>query len=83
MNILIFSQRFWPENFRINLITEKLNKNNKLYVLTEKPNYPNKNIPQKYKNFFFHSEKRKKINILRVPTIKRGKSSLGLFFLII
>ena len=40
MNILIFSQRFWPENFRINKIAEKLSIKNNVFVATEKPNYP-------------------------------------------
>ena len=48
MNILLFSQRFWPENFRINKIAEKLSVKNKIFVVTEKPNYPNKKISKKY-----------------------------------
>ena len=36
MNILIVSQRFWPENFRINIIINKLKQINNIYVLTEK-----------------------------------------------
>ena len=53
MNILLVSQRFWPENFRINIVINQLKKRNNIYVLTEKPNYPNKNIPKKYKKNSF------------------------------
>ena len=41
MNILIISQYFWPENFRINEISQELSKlGNKVSVLTGMPNYP-------------------------------------------
>ena len=33
MNILILSQRFWPENFRINIIAEKLKKKKTRFIL--------------------------------------------------
>tara|TARA_B100000886_G_scaffold78999_4_gene51206 strand:- start:1746 stop:2930 length:1185 start_codon:yes stop_codon:yes gene_type:complete len=80
MNILILSQRFWPENFRINLVVEKLKKNNKIFVLTEKPNYPNNNIPKKFKSQFFYKEKNKNIEIIRIPTVRRGASNFTLIF---
>ena len=57
MNILIFSQRFWPENFRINSIAEKLSVKNKIFVVTEKPNYPNMKINKKYLKTKFFFEK--------------------------
>ena len=79
MNILIVSQRFWPENFRINIIINKLKQNNNIYVLTEKPNYPNKKIPKKYKKKFFYYENKNKLKILRVPTIFRGSNNFQLF----
>ena len=41
MKILIVSQYFWPENFRINEISEYLStKNVEVDVLTGEPNYP-------------------------------------------
>ncbi len=78
MNILIVSQRFWPENFRINIIINKLKQRNNIYVLTEKPNYPNKIIPKKYKKKFFYNENKNKLKILRVPTISRGNNNFQL-----
>lgn len=74
MNILLFSQRFWPENFRINHIAEKLSNKNKIFVVTEKPNYPNGKINKKYLRSRFFFEKWNKIKIYRSPTIERGKS---------
>ena len=45
MNILIISQYFWPENFRINEIVNSLiNKKHTVEILTGYPNYPNGKI---------------------------------------
>ncbi len=78
MNILLVTQRFWPENFRINIVINQLKQRNKIHVLTEKPNYPNKAIPKKYKKKFFYSENKNKLKILRVPTISRGNNNFQL-----
>ena len=75
MNILLFTQRFWPENFRINDIAEKISKKNKIFVVTEKPNYPLGKIFKRYTHLKFSFEKWKKIKIYRSPTIERGKNS--------
>ena len=41
MKILIVSQYFWPENFRINDLSSELSKRgHKVTILTGKPNYP-------------------------------------------
>ena len=41
MNVLIISQYFWPENFKINaLCTELVNRGHEVTVITGKPNYP-------------------------------------------
>lgn len=75
MNILLFSQRFWPENFRINNIAEKLSNRNNIFVVTEKPNYPSGKIKKKYNKSKFLYEKYKNIKIYRSPTIERGKNN--------
>ena len=76
MKILILSQYFWPENFKINNISEHLSKNHYVEVLTSIPNYPYgnvfKNFRKKPNNFNFY----KKIKIYRVPQITRGKGSV-------
>ena len=51
MRILIVSQYFWPEQFRINDIAEDLvNKGHKVDVLTGVPNYPQGKIFEDYKS---------------------------------
>ncbi len=51
MKILIVSQRYWPENFRITDIAEELAKrDNDVTVLTGLPNYPKGYIFVEYKN---------------------------------
>ena len=78
MKILIFTQHFWPENFRINYMAEFLSKNKiikKLSVFTGKPNYPEGKIYRGYKKFFFEETKNHKIKIYRSQVIPRGNSS--------
>ena len=74
MKILIVSQYFWPENFRINDLTLNLKKQGyDVKVLTGEPNYPDGNIYKEYlKNKKFY-DRFKNIKIYRVPIIKRGK----------
>ena len=79
MRLLIVSQYFWPENFRINdLAVEFSRRGHEVVVLTGLPNYPNgflfeeyRNEPGRYK--FFQS-----VEIIRVPLITRGQGSLRL-----
>ena len=60
LKILILSQYFWPENFRINDLTKFLiKKKHEVEILTGLPNYPNgkiydnfKSNKGKYSNFF-------------------------------
>ena len=82
MRILIVSQYFWPENFRINEISEFLKKENiEVDVLTGTPNYPEGKI---FKDFKDNPDKYNNYNgtrIFRVPIIPRGSGSLfSLFF---
>ncbi len=78
MKIIVFSQHFWPEKFRINYLVEELSKNNKikrLSVFTAKPNYPEGKILKGYNKFFFKKQIKKKILIFRSQIIPRGNSS--------
>ena len=82
MKILIISQYFWPEHFRINEIAEHLiQKGFKVDVLTGYPNYPEGKLYEIYKkNPNFYS-KLNDINIFRVPIFLRSDSSkVNLFF---
>ena len=49
LNILIISQYFWPENFRINQLSIELRKRgHKVTVLTGIPNYPDGKVYSSY-----------------------------------
>ena len=75
MNILIVSQYFWPENFRINDLALALDEaGHKITVLTGLPNYPEGEIYKGYK-WKVTREIYKNINIIRVPIIPRGNAS--------
>lgn len=76
MRILIVSQYFWPETFRINdLAKELVERGHDVSVLTGKPNYPQGKI---YKGYGFFSHNRDEYfgaKIYRVPLIPRGKGT--------
>ncbi len=82
MRILVVSQYFWPENFRINEVVKFLKeKNYEVDVLTGYPNYPEGRLlkeykidPIKYSNF--HGAK-----IYRVPIYLRRSSTEYQLFL--
>lgn len=81
LKILIVSQYFYPEFFRINEVAKSLaDRGNKIYVLTGIPNYPSGKIFKGYKNFF-KVELWNGVVIYRIPIIPR-RSGSG-FFLIL
>jgi glycosyltransferase involved in cell wall biosynthesis len=77
--LLIVSQYFWPENFRINdLASELVSRGHEVTVLTGLPNYPSGQI---YEEYLIDSEKfsnYKNVRILRVPLLPRGNGALRL-----
>ena len=76
MNLLIISQYFWPENFRINDLVIGLNKKGiKVTILTAFPNYPNKEV---YKSLKL-DKRYNGMKVIRVPIISRGNNKLSLF----
>lgn len=76
LNILIVSQYFWPENFRINDLTRSLaERGHAVEVLTGKPNYPEGKIFSGYSSFGSNSEHWHGIKIYRVPIVARGSKS--------
>ena len=75
MKILIISQFFWPENFRINDLAEELSqRGHKITVLTGLPNYPSGKWFKGYSLKSIGSEERNRIKIVRVPVIPRFSS---------
>lgn len=78
-HILVVSQYFYPEQFRINDICQEWVKRGfKVTVITGIPNYHE----GKYYEGYGISKKRKEtwngIDIIRIPLIPRGKSKIGL-----
>lgn len=79
MKILVVSQYYYPEQFRINDICEDLVKRgHEVTVLTGLPNYPSGAIPKEYR----YGRKRRQIingvNVIRTFEIGRGKSKIQL-----
>lgn len=76
MKILVISQYFWPENFRVNDLCIELSKRgNSVSVLTGLPNYPSGNFVKGYNFFNKRTELWNEINIYRTRVIPRGKGS--------
>ncbi|WP_062199852.1 glycosyltransferase family 4 protein [Massilibacterium senegalense] len=78
-HILVISQYFYPEQFRINDICEEwVKRGYKVTVLTGIPNYPQGKF---YKGHSFLKKRKeiyKGIEIIRIPIIPRGNSSIML-----
>ena len=82
MRILIISQYFYPENFRINDLCLGLKeKGHDITVVTGKPNYPKGNFFSSYSFFNKPVEKYKGIKVYRSPIIPRGNASGLMLFL--
>ncbi len=76
MNILLVSQYFWPESFRINdLSTSLVERGHDVTVLTGKPNYPQGKIYNGYSFWGYKKEDYNGVKVIRVPLIPRGSSS--------
>lgn len=78
-HILVISQYFYPETFRINdMCQEWVKRGYKVTVITGIPNYP----MGKFFDGYGYTKKRKEIwngiNIVRIPLIPRGKTSIGM-----
>lgn len=82
MRILIISQYFKPESFRINEVVESLvSLGYKITVITGKPNYPYGKIQKGYKPFKITIDQKDYLEIIRLPIIPRGQNSkIQLFF---
>ena len=73
MRILIVTQYFWPENFRINdLCGELAQRGHNVTVLTGKPNYPGGVVFDEYKQNPSSFNQYQGCEVVRVPVIARG-----------
>jgi glycosyltransferase involved in cell wall biosynthesis len=76
MRVLIFSQHFWPETFRINEVAQSLRKAGcEVTILTGQPNYPDGQIFPGYRALSTRRETFAGLALVRVPLLPRGKSS--------
>lgn len=79
MRVLVVSQYFWPENFRINELVELLQtKGVTVEVLTGKPNYPKGIVYEEYRGWGCVREIWQGVAVYRVPLIPRGNSLVQL-----
>lgn len=77
MRILVVTQYFWPENFRINdLCTELAARGHDVTVLTGKPNYPDGKVFSEFKQDPGSFSDYQGVEIVRVPMLARGQGSL-------
>lgn len=78
-HILVISQYFFPEQFRINDMCEEwVNRGYKVTVVTGIPNYPKGKFYEGYGVLKKTREKYKGIDIIRLPIIPRGNNSIML-----
>lgn len=76
MRVLILSQYFWPESFRITEVARILRDAGcEVIVLTGQPNYPDGITFKGYSAWAVNSEIHDGIKVLRVPLAPRGRGS--------
>lgn len=76
VRVLIVSQYFWPEGFRINDIAKTLvEKGARVDILTGKPNYPEGRITEGYRAWGTQVESWEGATVFRVPLFPRGARS--------
>lgn len=76
MKILVVSQYFHPEEFKVNeLVAEFQKRGHEVAVLTGKPNYPSGKIFEGYKFWDIQYEDYKGARVTRVPLIPRGNGN--------
>ena len=72
MNILLITQYFWPENFRINDIAQGLKEmGNEVTIFTGLPNYPKGNFFKNYSLIGPYSEYYNNLKVIRSPLLPR------------
>lgn len=79
MRLLVVSQYFWPENFRINdLVAELVRRGHQITVLTGLPNYPDGKVFQEFLDAPDRYSLYKGVKVVRVPLMPRGQGGLRL-----
>lgn len=79
MRLLVVTQYFWPENFRINeLVAELVARGHEVTVLTGCPNYPEGEIFTEFRKNPESFARYEGATVLRVPLRPRGKGRFRL-----
>ncbi|MBI5068817.1 MAG: glycosyltransferase family 4 protein [Deltaproteobacteria bacterium] len=79
MRLLVVSQYFWPENFRVNeLVSELVARGHEVTVLTGVPNYPEGKVFEDYRRDPESFSSYSGAEVLRVPLRPRGQGKLQL-----
>lgn len=79
MKILVVSQYFWPENFRINdLVQEWTARGHQVTVLTGRPNYPGGEVFSEYLQSPASFTRFDGVQVHRVPMLARASGALRL-----
>jgi len=80
LDILICTQYFWPENFRINdLACALTSRGHRVTVLTGIPNYPQGRVFEAYRSKPDSFRRFNGIDVVRVPMLPRGSGAFRLF----
>lgn len=79
MNLLVVSQYYYPEQFRINdICKEWVKRGHNVTVVTGIPNYPQGKFYKNYGWFKNRKEQKDGVNIIRLPIIARGNNPIRL-----
>lgn len=75
MRVLIVSQHFWPETFRINGVAQSLRDAGcEVSILTGQPNYPDGRVFPGYRALSTRRETFAGMELIRVPLVPRGNA---------
>ena len=79
MRLLVVSQYFWPENFRVNdLVAELGRRGHDVTVLTGLPNYPEGTVAPEFRRAPGRFARYEGAAIVRVPILSRGRGGVRL-----
>lgn len=79
MKILVVSQYFWPENFRVNdLVKEWVTRGHEVTVLTGKPNYPDGQVFPEFAREPERFSRYEGARVHRVPMLARSQGPMRL-----
>jgi len=81
MRIAIFTQHYYPENFRINYTIQQLKKKNQISIFTSKPHYNlEKKYIEKYKKKYSLVSRKRNLEIIRFSVWFKKKNYLSKLF---